>query len=179
MKEDHIYFKMKIQILAIIAAMVLSGSVVYYLSMEEPETQVDDSNVTWNTAAVTWYTSYASCCPKNPNYDPKADKTECRDYSACDYPGEFAFIDHKSFDWVKKNNIVAFYDDSDPNGKQVASRYGKKFIILRKNGKEFRAQIADTCGNKDCGNCCHKNSKGGFLIDLEYWTAKNNLGGTS
>jgi hypothetical protein len=42
---------------------------------------------------------------------------------------------------------------------------------------EFVAVIADTCGNSDCDNCCSKNSKGGFLVDIEYWTAERNLGG--
>ncbi len=34
------------------------------------------------TAQLTNYNSYAPCCPKNPNYDPKASKEECDDYSA-------------------------------------------------------------------------------------------------
>lgn len=134
---------------------------------------------TWRTAAFTYYTSYAPCCPNSPNYDPRADKSECEDYSACKYLGDFAAIGHKSFDWVKNNNIVAFYDDSDPSGKSFMSKYGGKQIRIRKNGKEFNAIIADTCGNADCNNCCHKNSKGGFLLDMEYWTVMKNFGTTN
>ena len=34
------------------------------------------------TSQLTNYESYARCCPKNPNYDPKAPKDECTDFSA-------------------------------------------------------------------------------------------------
>ena len=34
------------------------------------------------TAQLTHYESYARCCPKNPNYDPRAPKGECNDFSA-------------------------------------------------------------------------------------------------
>lgn len=127
---------------------------------------------------MTYYSSYATCCKGNPNYDPNADKEECDDYSACEYPGDFAAIGHKSFDYVKNTNIIAFYDDSDRSGSSFMRNYGGRTIKLRKNGKEFTALIADTCGNNDCDNCCHKNSKGGFLIDLEYYTVLRNLGST-
>jgi|SRR5215510_8684432 len=133
----------------------------------------------WKTAQLTTYTSYPRCCKGSPGYDPHADKEECEDYSGCKYQGEFAAIGHKTFDWVKGNNIVAFYDDSDKGGKQFDKRYGAKKIRLRKNGKEFTAVIADTCGNDDCDNCCTKNSKGGFLVDMEYWTAQRELGGAN
>lgn len=43
-------------------------------------------------AQFTTYTSYASCCPDNENYDPNADTEECDKYSACDYSGEFEAI---------------------------------------------------------------------------------------
>ncbi len=130
----------------------------------------------WKTAAWTWYTSYAACCPNSPNYNPKADKTECNDDSACKYLGDFAAIGHKSYDWVKSHDIVAFYDNSDPNGKNFMSKYGGKHIKIRKNGKEFTALIADTCGNGDCDGCCRKNSKGGFLLDMEENTVKRHFG---
>ena len=62
------------------------------------------------TAALTHYNSYAACCKNNPNYDPKADKEECSDYSACKYSGLFAAFDEKkSFEWVKSHDLVAFY----------------------------------------------------------------------
>ena len=140
--------------------------------------QLTSAAGTWRTAAWTYFTSYPACCKNSPNYDPRADKTECRDYSGCKYLGDFAAIGHKSFDWVKGNNIVAFYDDSDPSGRNFRSRYGGKQIRIRKNGKEIVAQIADTCGNQDCNNCCHNNSRGGFLLDMEYWTVMRNFGNT-
>ena len=133
----------------------------------------------WHTASWTWYTSYAACCKNSPNYDSHADKSECDDYSACEYLGDFAAIDHKPFDWVKSHNIVSFYDNSDPNGKSFMSKYGGKQIKIKAHGKEITALIADTCGNGDCDGCCRKNSKGGFLIDMEYWTVKNNFGSTN
>ena len=132
----------------------------------------------WQTASWTWYTSYAACCDNSPNYDSNADTSECDDYSACEYLGEFAAIDHKPFDWVKSNNIISFYDDNDYNGDNFMSNYGGKQIRLRANGVEFTALIADTCGNDDCDGCCHQNSNGGYLIDMEYWTVMNNFGTT-
>jgi len=90
--------------------------------------------------------------------------------------GEFAAIGKKSFDFVKSHNLIAFYDDSDRNGKNFDKKYGGKTIHLRKNGKTFDAIIADTCGNNDCDNCCSQNSKRGFLVDMEYWTAERELG---
>lgn len=131
----------------------------------------------WKKAQLTTYTSYPPCCKGSPAYDPKASKEECSDYSGCKYQGEFAAIGKKPFDWVKKKNIVAFYDDSDKKGAHFNKKYGGHKIKLKKNGKVFEAIIADTCGNSDCDNCCSKNSKGGFLVDMEYWTAERNLGG--
>lgn len=52
---------------------------------------------TWKTAAWTTFTSYAPCCKNSPNYNPKADKSECCGYSACKYLGDFAAIGYKSF----------------------------------------------------------------------------------
>ena len=62
-------------------------------------------------ASFTYYDSYPKCCPDNPNYDPKASKEECDDYSGCKYSGDFAAIGHKSFDYVKSHDLVAFYDN--------------------------------------------------------------------
>lgn len=123
-------------------------------SSAEEEIAQGTSNANWKKASFTWYQSYAPCCPGNPNYDPKADTEECDCCSACDYPGDFAVIGHKSFDYVKSHDIVAFYDNSDPKGSNFNKRYGGKTIKLRFNGNEFSAQIADTCGNQDCDNCC-------------------------
>jgi hypothetical protein len=147
------------------------------LELIQIKNKLNQNSLLKGTASLTYYHSYAPCCKNNPNYDPNFDKSECTDFSACKYSGDFAAIGHKSFDWVKKNNIVAFYDDSDPEGKNFKKKYGGKTIKLIKNGKTFNAIIADTCGNKDCNDCCRKNSKpSGYLVDIEYHTAIRNLG---
>lgn len=82
------------------------------------------------------------------------------------------------------HNLIAFYDDADPSGSNFNNKYGGKNITVTKscNGKTytFACIIADTCGNGDCNNCCHRNSdkKTGFLIDMEYYTVLNNFGTT-
>ena len=53
-------------------------------------------------------------------------------------------------------------------------------IKITKNGKTFIAFIKDTCADSDTSdNACTRNAKGGFLIDVEYWTAKKYLGSTN
>jgi hypothetical protein len=132
-----------------------------------------------NRFKVTWYASYASCCPENPNYDPNADTTECDEYSACEYSGDFAAIGHQSFLYVMTHDLVAFYDNSDPDGANFMSHYGARQIQLSKNGVTFNATVADTCGNGDCDNCCSINSKpSGYLVDIEYYTALRRFGST-
>jgi hypothetical protein len=129
------------------------------------------------TASLTHYTSYPECCKGNANYDPKADTDECVKYSGCKYAGDFASIEHQTLEWVQNNNIIAFYDNSDSTGKNFDKNYGNKKIRLTKGGKSFIATIVDTCGNKDCDNCCATNSKpSGFLVDVEYYTALRNFG---
>ena len=60
------------------------------------------------TWSVTTYQSYAPCCPSNPNYNANADKSECNDYSACYYPGEFAAFENTvSYEYVRIHNLVA------------------------------------------------------------------------
>lgn len=146
---------------------------------EEKKSEGKEEKGGWHTAQLTTYTSYPRCCKGSPAYDPHASKEECEDYSGCKYQGEFAAIGKKSFEWVKDNAVVAFYDNADKSGREFNKKYGGKKIRLRKNGKEFTAVIADTCGNKDCDDCCIKNSKGGFLVDMEYWTAQHNIGGAN
>jgi hypothetical protein len=144
------------------------------------EQLVTDSNSLSGVASWTYYNSYPACCKNNPNYDPKASKEECEDYSGCKYSGDFAAIGHKSFDYVKNNNLVAFYDNSDPKGTHFNSKYGGKKIKVTHGSKSFTALIADTCGNSDCNNCCTKNSKpSGYLLDMEYYTVMRNFGATS
>jgi len=128
-------------------------------------------------ASWTYYTSYAPCCSDNPNYDPNADTTECTQYSACDYSGDFAAIDHQTFEYVQTHNLVSFYDNSDPNGDHFNTKYANKIIRLTANGITIDAIIADTCGNNDCDGCCSENAQpSGYLVDMEYWTVYNNYG---
>jgi hypothetical protein len=131
----------------------------------------------WETAQLTTFTSFPACCPDSPVYDPDAPTSECDDYSACEYMGEFAAIGEKSFEWVQSHDLIAFYDDADPDGSGFNQKYGGRRIKLRKDGEEFEALIADTCGNQDCNDCCSENSQGGYLVDVEFWTAERNLGG--
>ena len=131
----------------------------------------------WRKARNTFYNSYPACCPKSPTYDPKASKSECGDYSGCKWLGAFKFGGTKSYDYVKSNNIVAFYDYK----AKGAGSMGNKQIRLRKNGKEFVATVLDTCADADCmganGGCCSANSaETGYLVDIEYNTCVRELG---
>jgi hypothetical protein len=59
-------------------------------------------------------------------------------------------------------------DVEDKQGKNFQKKYAGKKIRLTKNGKSFVAVIADTCSDKDCNGCCTRNSKNGFLVDVEH-----------
>ena len=145
---------------------------------EEPTEVVleGEANYTSGTAKWTYYDSYPKCCPDCGNYDPNADKSECDDYSGCKYCGDFEDGTHESLSWVKSNNIVSFFD---VNGGW-SSKYKDKTVQLTKNGVTFNAIIKDTCADKDCGGCCTRNAGSyGFLIDMEYYTVKRNLGSLS
>jgi len=126
----------------------------------------------WMVASWTTYTSYAPCCQESPNYDPSADTTECTLYSACDYLGQFAYSEPKSFDFVKSNNIVAFFSRHGDN-----ESFANKKIRISSGGKTVEAEVLDTCGDNDCDGCCTTNARpSGYLIDMEYWTVVNNFG---
>eukprot|EP01083_Nonionella_stella_P074138 200971_1 len=141
---------------------------------------VDSPSSVSGTASFTHYTSFASCCPENPNYDITADTTECDDYSACDYPGSFWAIGQKSFNYVQQNNLIAFFDINDPNGETFMTNYGGKTITLTKDNTIITALIADSCGDHDCNGCCSTNSQpSGYLVDMEYWTVINHFGDLS
>eukprot|EP01084_Bolivina_argentea_P047900 88305_1 len=141
-------------------------------------TQFTSSQILTGVAELTYYESFATCCPNNPNYDQNAPTTECDNYNACAYPGWFAALDgQQSFDFVQNTDIIAFFDNSDSNGNNFLSKYGGKYITLTKDGHTFTALIADTCGNTDCNNCCSQNSSpDGYLVDLEYYTAERHFG---
>eukprot|EP00486_Rosalina_sp_Unknown_P000875 CAMPEP_0201566466 /NCGR_PEP_ID=MMETSP0190_2-20130828/6253_1 /ASSEMBLY_ACC=CAM_ASM_000263 /TAXON_ID=37353 /ORGANISM="Rosalina sp." /LENGTH=221 /DNA_ID=CAMNT_0047985215 /DNA_START=19 /DNA_END=681 /DNA_ORIENTATION=+ len=133
------------------------------------------------TAYWSYYTSYCACCEESPNYDPAADTQECDEYSCCDYVGQFAAIGQQSFDYVQNNNLIAFFDNSDPNNNEWWNKYANKQIKLTANGITITATIVDQCGNHDCNNCCSNNANqgGGYLVDTEYWTIFNNFGDPS
>ena len=110
---------------------------------------------------MTWYQSYAPCCPNNPNYDPTAPTEECDLYSACDYPGVFAYTSPKSFQWVQDNSIAAFFSANGDN-----DLYAAKEIRLSALGKDVTVKVVDTCGDSDCGGCCTTNAQpSGYLVD--------------
>ena len=143
----------------------------------------------WKDAYSTYYESYPACCKSSPNYDAKASKSECSDFSACQYLGKFTSLkDPLPFEEVKSRNIVAYFDDSQQrNVKSVADQTwwranvnGKKIEIRNPaTGKTLLADALDTCGNYDCKKegkygCCTTNALkgGGILIDMEVNTAK-------
>jgi hypothetical protein len=171
---------MRMLSLTTVAAVVLVG--VGCSAGEDPGKaqslqSIESASSGWRTAQLTTFTSYPACCPDSPVYDPNAPTDECDDYSGCQYMGDFAAIGHKSFSYVKSHDLVAFYDDRDPDGTNFDKNYGGKTIQLKKGSKTFNALIADTCGNSDCNGCCTQNSKGGFLVDMEYWTTERRIGG--
>lgn len=133
----------------------------------------------WSKAWMTHYNSYAPCCKNSPNYDPKADKSECSDYSACKYLGEFAGTGKKSFDWVKNNRIAAFFKTGENEGTWKSKWNGKDILVRNSKGTTMRVKIIDTCGDGDCRGCCTKNARkgGGTLVDLEWYTARAFWGG--
>lgn len=85
----------------------------------------------------------------------------------------FLFFSHEFF---IRTDLIAFYDNSDPNGLNFHRHWGNKKIIITGTcqgiTKTFQAVIADTCANQDCNNCCANNSHPitGYLIDIEYYT---------
>ena len=126
------------------------------------------------TAQVTWYSSYCECC-----WNPKANQNECIHYSCCKYAGEFANGEKLTLDQVKNTPIVSFFDANNKSEAYWRKNYMNKRIRITKNGKTFIAYVKDTCADKDTdNNDCTRNSKGGFLIDIEEWTAKKYLGST-
>jgi hypothetical protein len=127
----------------------------------------------YTEASWTSYTSYAACCEDGENYDPTADTTECEFYNACAYKGDFAYIEHQTYDEVKNKNLVAFFSTHGDN-----SNYGNKQIrVLLPSGQTVDALVADTCGDSDCDGCCTSNAQpSGYLVDMEYWTVVKNFG---
>jgi hypothetical protein len=88
------------------------------------------------------------------------------------YTGFFAYIGQKSFDYVKSNNLIAFFRKYGDN-----MLYGGKTIQVMAHGKTVTTLIADTCGNNDCDAFCMCNAgSSGYLVDLEYHMVVKNFG---
>ena len=129
------------------------------------------------TAQMTWYSSYPRCC-----YDPRAPREECDKYNGCMWAGQFANGETLTLEQVKNTPIVSFFDAKNKSQTQWRKLYMNKKIRITKNGVTFIAQIKDTCSDDDVSggaNTCTQNSKGGYLIDIEEWTARKYLGSTS
>ena len=125
---------------------------------------------------MTWYQSYPMCCK-----DPHAPyQEECTDYSGCEYQGDFANGKHLTLSQVKSTDIISFFDAKHPSESYWRNNYMNRKVKITKNGVTFTATIMDTCNDKDTeNNDCTRNSKGGYLIDIEYWTARRHLGSES
>ena len=143
-------------------------TVIALLLVAASSAQVIDCPAGFTSSRWTTYYSYPCCCKGNPNYSPQCDTTECDDYDGCKWSGDFAYIDHKSYDWVASHSIVAFFALKD-NRKYA----NKNLMVLdTHSGKNFTVLVGDTCGDDDCGGCCTKGAEGagGFLIDMEVET---------
>lgn len=125
--------------------------------------------------------NYPVFCPGSPNYNPNVPVEDCENFSCCDYSGDLAAIGHQPINFIKENNIVAFYDSSDPDGLYWREVYANKTIELSKtyNGRKFifNATILDNCINADCDDCCIKDSTStGYLLVMEHYTVMRNFG---
>ena len=125
--------------------------------------------------------TYPTFCPGSPNYNPNIPVEDCENFSCCDFSGDLAAVGHQPLDFIKNNNIVAFYDSSDPDGLYWSEVYANKTIELSKtyNGQQyvFNATILDNCVNSDCDDCCiHDSSSTGYLLVMEYYTVMRNFG---
>lgn len=157
------------------AAVLVVGIMVLRNRPSSDHTAVDGGGGGWKKATATFYNSYPACCEGSPTYKPGASRTECDEFSGCTYMGQFAALGKKDYDWVRNNNITAFFEvgQSDATWK---SKWANKTLTIRNpsTGKTMDVLVADTCGDGDCGGCCTSNAKknGGALVDLEYHTAK-------
>jgi hypothetical protein len=138
-----------------------------------------------STAGWAFYSAFPACCQGSPNYDPNADTTECVQYNRCPHAGVFAGLGNRDLAFVNSNNLISFYDNSDPNNEEWYRRYADKYATVTGtcNGTShtFQALIADTCGNSDCDNCCQKNAdpNTGYLINVEHNTLMRIFGDES
>jgi hypothetical protein len=116
----------------------------------------DGSNLVWQQANLTWYTSY-----------PDPNSEECIEYNGCTWAGYFAGLDGKQTEeWVQENNIAAVHSkDFD--------MYKLKTLRLRQGDKQIDVKVYDMCADSDCDGCCTENATQNglnFLIDVESFT---------
>ncbi len=116
----------------------------------------DGSNLVWQQANLTWYTSY-----------PDPNSEECIEYNGCMWAGYFAGLDGKQTEeWVQENNIAAVHSkDFD--------MYKLKTLRLRQGDKQIDVKVYDMCADSDCDGCCTQNATQNglnFLIDVESFT---------
>ena len=77
--------------------------------------------------------------------------------------------------WLHPNEGIILASAAGAVGLQLGGAAAPG--ITPDRSKTFDAIIADTCGNNDCDGCCRENSRGGFLVDMEFWTATRRIGG--
>jgi len=123
-------------------------------------------------ASWSRFTSYAACCENNPNYDPDANTAECRFSNVCDRPGWFAYApDQKSYDWVKSNDVVAFYSRYGDN-----AAYGNKRLRMKARNVTLEAEVLHTCD--DDQECNQLSQPSGYLLVMESETLLRRFGTT-
>lgn len=129
----------------------------------------------WKRATATYFHSYPPCCPGSPTYNSGASKSECSDFNGCTWMGQFAGAGKQSFQWVKNNNIVSFFELGQTEGSWNAKWKGRRILLRNpRTGKTMVATILDRCADSDCKGCCSENARqnGGYLVDLEVFTAQ-------
>ncbi|KAL7551270.1 hypothetical protein ACHAWF_014455, partial [Thalassiosira exigua] len=127
----------------------------------------------YKNARWTWYISYPKCCEDQDHYDPNASREECDVYNGCSWDGDFAYVGHRPYSYVKNTNIVAFFaSNGETHGKKIISVYSPV------HDKTVEAIVLDTCGDSDCNGCCttNANTGGGYLVDMEEETVLKHFG---
>lgn len=116
----------------------------------------DTSNLVWQQANLTWYTSY-----------PDPNSEECIEYNGCMWAGYFAALPAQQTEqWVEENNIAAVHSKD-------FEQYKLKTLRLRQGDKQIDVKVYDMCADTDCDGCCTRNATQNgldFLIDVESFT---------
>lgn len=164
-------------LLLLLAGFSVSAVVVVVLIIIRRSQPGLDWSGPWKKATATVFNSYPACCRDAPNYDPRADKTECSDNSGCKWMGQLAALEGKqSFDWVKSTDIAAFFELGQTEGSWADKWKNKKLGIRNpKTGKTMVVTVLDRCYDGDCRGCCSANAKqygNNTVVDLEYYTSE-------